>query len=1052
MAARTSARTMTRAHRQGLSWGFAAFGTAVIGAVLVLEGALSHLAVDVLALGAVGAIMIGIRRHRPDLVTPWLLLAGAVTLRGAADLLWTSSTGLNGAPIPPVWWMVLVSLGGSVLLGVAVLLLVRERPSGRDFGHLIDAAIVAVGLSLVAWVWFLAPITERVPASPLEQTTVAAAPFFSLVLLVLALRLIIDAAGRPLASWLLLAGLLSRVAGDAGSAFVALTRVSVDGHAIEAVWLASSLLLGSAALHPTMRRLSSPRSAQVPRLSRSRLRMLAAACLLAPTTLGIQALRGADLHLTTALTAWFLMIVLVLLRMAGLVHQLGATVRGLERSTSRERVLNALGTSLVAAQDRQEVCDAALSAARALLPSSPEPTLAIFDRVADGPFALMKHSGAYPLGDRLPELDAATSQRLRDGECAIISLHPPPVASSLPDPASPPAPAADHQISLHPLLFGQEREAVLAVITAEAQIPDAGDRLAALVSSSALALERVALSEEVHRRRSDERLTALVQNTADLIVVVGPEGCVRFASPSATDALGPMVESKDRIAEFAHPKDRPALQAYLNQVAAGEEAPPLECRLRGPCGWRDYETVGANLLDDPNVAGIVLTSRDITERKTLQRQLHRRAMYDPLTGLANRALFGERVAKVLEGPGTVAVLFIDLDDFKVVNDSMGHAAGDQVIAASAGRLAGGLRSGDTAARLGGDEFAVLLPQVASDDEAKRVATRILDAFRAPFVVEGRQFSVRASVGIAVARQASATAAELLRNADLAMYRAKATGKGCAACYEPELHRSLLSRLDQQAQLAAALQQGEIVPHYQPIVALSGQRIAGVEVFARWRHPQQGLLPAADFLEVAEQTGLILPLGQQVLTQACHQVAAWRDWSGVGDLFLSVNLCPSEFASPDLAGQVRRALRASELPPGALVLELPEACLLRDHREALERVAELRMLGVQVAMVGLGTGSLPLSSLASMKADLLKLDCSLLAPVRAEEGAAALAAALSQLVRGLRLPVVAQGVETVAQKASLLALGCTYAQGILLGKPSEPEVIGSFLPRMHALGL
>lgn len=1049
---------MTRAHRQGLSWGFAAFGAAVVGVVLILEEIPAHLAVDVLAFWAVGAILLGIWQHRPVPATPWLLLAAAVTLRGGADLLWASSTGMDAGRIPPVWWMVLICLAGSLLLGVAVLLLIRRRPSGHEVGPVIEATIVAIGLSLVAWVWVLTPITERVPTSLLEQAAAGSAPFFSLLVLVLALRLISDAPQRRLASWLLLAGLLCRAAGDAGSAFVVLTHAPVDGHAVEAGWLASSLMFGSAALHPTMRQLSSPAPLEAWRLSRCRLSMLAGACLLAPATLGIQALRGADLHLTAVLGAWILMIVLVLLRMGGLVHQLGTTVRGLERSTSRERVLNALGTSLVAAQDRQEVYDAALSAARALLPGTPEPTLAIFDRKADSPFRLRKRcGGVYPLADRLPDLEQAASQQLRDGECAVISLRPPLVRTSPSDPASPSPSPPDQppgqRIALHPLLFGQEREAVLAVITAEAQTPDTCHGLAALVSGSSLALERVALSEEVHRRRSDERLTALVQNTADLIVVVEAEGQVRFAAPSATDALGPMVEGRDRIAEFAHPKDRPALQAYLQQVALGEDVAPLECRLRGPRGWRDYETVGANLLDDPNVAGIVLTSRDITERKALQRQLHRRAMYDPLTGLANRALFGERVAKALDGPGTVAVLFIDLDDFKLVNDSMGHAAGDKVIAASAGRLAGGLRSGDIAARLGGDEFAVLLPRVVDDDEAKRVAARILDAFRAPFMVEGRQFAVRASVGVAVARrQPSPTAAELLRNADLAMYRAKANGKGCAACYQPELHRGLVSRLNQQAQLEEALQQGQIVPHYQPVVQLTGETIAGVEVFARWRHPEQGLLAAADFLKVAEQSGLILPLGQQILTQACHQVAAWRGWRGAGDLYLSVNLCHRQLESPALAEQVRTALRASELPPEALVLELPEGCLLHDTREALDRLDELRALGVRVAIAGFGTGSLSLSSLASMTADLLKLDRSLLAPLSADPREGALAAAVIQLVRGLRMPVVAQGVETAAQKSSLLALGCTYAQGILFGRPSEPEVIGSFLPRVHAVGV
>lgn len=1038
---------MTRAYRQGLSWGFAALGAVVVGAVLTLGGVASNHAVDVLALAAVLAIILGVRRYRPRPAAPWLLLAAAVAVPATADLLWSSTPALNAGRSSPVWWMVLVSLVRSMLLGVAVLLLIRRRPSSRDLGPLIDAAIVVVGLSLVAWVWLLAPMAQRGASSDLEQVAVSATPFFSLLVLLLALRFTLDAAERPVASWLLLAGLLWRVAGDLGSAAVTLAQAPIEGRAVEAAWVASWVLMGAAALHPTMRQLSSMAPSRGRRLNRCQLCLLSASCLLAPATLGLQALRGADLHLTAALVAWIVMIALVLARMAGLVHQLGAAVRHLERATSRERVLNRLGTALVAAQDRQSVYRAALTAARELLPGGPAPSLAIFARQDDGSFSVICSHGPSHLQKRLPELEGVLLATLRHGRYAVMTLRSRLAREETADDQR----AVGEQMTLHPLRLSSDRQEVLAVVTAEAGTRDTTDGLAALTSSSALALERVSLSEEVHRRRSDERLSALVRNTTDLITVVCASGYLQFATESVKRAFGAIEEGRSHIAEFAHAQDREALRTYLDRLAAKEEVRPLEWRLRGPHGWRDYETVGANLLDDPNVAGIVLTSRDITERKALQQQLQRRAMFDQLTGLPNRVQFSEQVTAALEGPGTAAVLFIDLDDFKIVNDSMGHAMGDRVIAAAGARLARGLRSGDTAARLGGDEFGVLLPQVHDAAEAKAVAGRIVEAFRPPFVVEGRQFALRASVGVAIARKPSLSAGELLRNADLAMYRAKATGKGCAVCYEPEMHRGLVSRLDQQAQLAAALQQNQILPHYQPIMDLHTGTIAGVEVLARWQHPDHGLLRAAEFLGVAEQTGLIVPLGAQILRQASRQLAEWRQRPQTDGLFLSVNLCHRQLQAPELLGHVHSSLAKCSLPANALVLELPETCLLDDTLDTLERLGELRALGVQVAIAGFGTGSLSLSSLAGMTADLVKLDSVLLFPQTAE-GEGALAAAVRELVRGLRLPVVAQGVETEPQRAALLALGCRYGQGKVFGEPAEARTIYRYLPGGHVVGL
>jgi diguanylate cyclase (GGDEF)-like protein len=420
------------------------------------------------------------------------------------------------------------------------------------------------------------------------------------------------------------------------------------------------------------------------------------------------------------------------------------------------------------------------------------------------------------------------------------------------------------------------------------------------------------------------------------------------------------------------------------------------------------------------------------------------AFHDSLTGLANRAAFLDRLGHALavaeRSSSSAAVLFLDLDRFKTINDSLGHAAGDELLVAVAARLGDCLRDGDTPARFGGDEFAVLLEGVTGTDEAEAVAARVLEALRPPFEVHGRRVSISASVGIAMANRRDQ---DILRDADLAMYRAKSDGRDRHAMFEPQMHAALVEGLQLESDLRRAVEQDEFVVHYQPIVDLTTGSILGVEALVRWEHAERGLVPPGAFIPLAEETHLIVPIGRHVLRTACAQAAGWVERHG--DLTMSVNLSAAQLEHPDLVGDVAAALRDSGLEPARLMLEITETVLMANEAATIGRLRELKELGVQLAVDDFGTGYSSLTYLRDFPLDVLKVAKPFVDGLGGDgEQGVALARAIIELGESCRLDVVGEGIELNEQRNGLLQLGCRLGQGFLFARPAEPGAIDALL--------
>jgi diguanylate cyclase (GGDEF)-like protein/PAS domain S-box-containing protein len=584
---------------------------------------------------------------------------------------------------------------------------------------------------------------------------------------------------------------------------------------------------------------------------------------------------------------------------------------------------------------------------------------------------------------------------------------------------------------------------------------DRADEFGALATTfngmaEALAENRRQLTEQLY---GQARLAAIVEASAQAILGLSPELIVSSWNPGAERLFG--YEAGEAVGqsvfELLLPPDSNADGSALHRVVAGDRFSGHETEVRSKDGRIIPISLSASpIVDDTGtIVGLSTIGEDISERKALEERLHHQAFHDPLTGLANRALLKDRlehaVARFARGAAPLAVLLFDLDSFKGVNDSLGHAHGDELLVAVADELRRCLRQGDTAARLGGDEFAIVLEDLASPADAEVVAERILATLRRPLSENGAQ--VTASVGLALVTGDEREPGDLLRDADVAMYVAKRNGKDRCVVFEPTMRTTVIERHTLEDDLRRAVERGEFVVHYQPTYALVDGRLEGVEALVRWQHPLRGTVAPLEFIPVAEEIGLIGAIGAIVLTEACNQMRRWqRDYPALGSLTLSVNVSVRQLQDPTLPEVVAATLAQSGLDPSALVLELTESVLADDSERTLGVLAQLKALGVRLAIDDFGTGYSSLSYLRRFPIDVIKIDRSFIAGLPAGPDALALVQAIVHLGQTLSLQTIAEGIEDAGQLTELQALGCDIGQGYYLARPMTTTAFGELLDK------
>ncbi|MEM7141113.1 MAG: EAL domain-containing protein [Actinomycetota bacterium] len=550
-------------------------------------------------------------------------------------------------------------------------------------------------------------------------------------------------------------------------------------------------------------------------------------------------------------------------------------------------------------------------------------------------------------------------------------------------------------------------------------------------------------------QRSEQWFRGLVQNSSDVIAVLDGDGVFTYVSPSVHDLLGRLPQDLRGQSFFdlvANQNAAESADVRGVMLEANDGSRSLELMLSRPDGTeRTVEVTVTDLRDDPSVRGLVLNVRDITVRKQLEDDLRHQVLHDDLTGLGSRVQFTKQLETALAenatSEGRVAALFIDLDDFKNINDSLGHAAGDQVLVEISSRLLGRLRLHDRAARFGGDEFAVLLTDVYTDSDVELVADRIVEELSRPVDLMGHEVRLGVSVGIAVDDDGSQSPEDLLRAADVAMYEAKARGKGRWALFETGMAEQTFERFEISNTLAAAIDNDQLMVYYQPILDLCTGKTAGVEALVRWNHPERGMISPASFIPLAERNGLIVPLGRQVLSRALHQVASWRLHGH--DIYASVNISPVQLQRDGIVEEVLEIVEQSGIRRDAVVLELTESALINDFELVVSRIDALRAAGVRVAIDDFGTGYATLKYADEFSADILKIDQSFVSRLETQDDSTIVSTVLA-IANDMGAETVAEGIEVPDQHKRLLSLGCRLGQGYYFARPAPAETISELL--------
>ena len=746
---------------------------------------------------------------------------------------------------------------------------------------------------------------------------------------------------------------------------------------------------------------------------------------------------------------------------ATLMHGMATSIVRYEQTARREQVLAATGLDLVAACNLTDIADSAVEGAHALCAALPAVRVSLAvaaNGAVNEPTFLVTSSAGY------------RSEDLHGAVLTIGQLAPPGqtlahqrLVRIEPDRTGPgigvPSPFEPGEVLVTRLTVeGTARGAILV----ESRSPISGDLPAAIRALStqvALAISRTELQQTVIEREGSLRFQALIQSSTDVICIASADGVISYQSPSTPQILG--YECADLVGQgvgkLVHPDDLTRMEKeFWAVVAAPGSARVCQYRLRHADGsWRHAETRLTNMLEVPAVGGVVFNTRDVTERHTLEAELRHQAFHDALTGLANRTLFANRVEHALASAKrngtTIAILYCDMHGLKRVNDSLGHLTGDTAIVMTAQRLSSCVRGQDTVARLGGSEFGVLLDRLGSPADATMAMERIMEAIRQPMALTGAEVQIESNVGIAISVGGNEAAEALIQNAAVAMHQARGY-EGGYALFDPEMHADAIHRIEVETQLRTALAEQQFVMYYQPTVDLRTDRLTGMEALIRWQHPTRGIVAPMEFIPLAEENGLIVPIGRWAIQVACHQVRRWQDEVQTDEpIALNVNLSARQIRHPNIVRDVADALDESGLLPSRLILEITESVLMVDTAATLNRLFELKELGVRLAIDDFGTGYSSFAYLRRFPIDILKIDKSFVDGVATEPTASALVDAMIRIGKTLRMETVAEGVELLEQADRLRSLQCDVAQGYLFSRPLPPECVTNMLRERAAKG-
>ncbi|WP_354643668.1 putative bifunctional diguanylate cyclase/phosphodiesterase [Kitasatospora camelliae] len=984
-----------------------------------------------MGLSGVAAIIVGARLNSPAHARYWYILAFAnltFTVGEVVQVIQTEYLGQTDFPsLADAFY-----LTEYVLYAIGLSGFIRWRTAHQDRGSMIDALTLTVSLALLVWLFLIIPYERNPDLTWLQKAVSIAYPLGDVLVLAMLMRLVVPRGGYSRSLQLLTLGTVGLMISDVLYGLIQLHGSWRIGSPVELGWAVYYTAWGASALHPSMVELTRPIPSQPPDISASRLVLLTVASLLAPVLLLIDVARGDPSHAGVIAAFSAVLFMLVMARLAGSV-----TVH--RHAIARERALRVAGASLGGAGTFTEVADVVQNAASALMP--PGQQHAALLALCDDDGALWDRRGDRGTLLRLPPVHEMQETRLLPVEDLGGGLEE--RFAGLPS-------ALVCPLSLEKRALGEPLIGVLIVGGTEHQLTALWGTIDILAAQSALAVERVMLSREVNQRNSELYFRTLVQSASDVILILDADDSIRYASSSAQRVLGHASLDGSRLADLVPPEDSKAVNQALVRMRTREQSDQREHwrLLRADRSAIEAEVRWNDLRDDPTVGGLVLTLRDVTDHRQMERELTHRAFHDSLTGLANRVLFQDRVGHALtrsERRGTVTgVLFIDLDDFKVVNDTQGHAVGDELLVAVSLRISTALRTSDTAARLGGDEFAVLVEDALSPADVGATADAVLGVFDEPFRLSSGAVRVAASVGVATTED-SVDSTELLTHADLALYSAKAAGKRQWCRYRHALQAGLVERHELNESLDTAIAESAFALYYQPIVDLVSGDLVAFEALVRWPHERRGMVLPEEFISLAEESGQIVPLGAWVLEQAAAEAAAWQRLSsgrrtagGRRPLRVSVNVSARQFRDASFVDQVRQVVDTTGIHPGSLILELTESVLMRRDERVRTDMKTLGDLGVRIAIDDFGTGYSSLSYLREFPISVLKIDKSFIDGLGLSQQQYALVEGITRIADTLGVQVIAEGIENTAQRHLLASMGCPLGQGYLFARPLTVE--------------